>query len=140
MTNAEELIERLEKATLPARTLDCEIAVAVGWFKRVQGRKRDLFDYVDVRDGKNNWPGHGGDDLVPMFTRSIDRAVTLVPEGFAWTLATQGRGPFTYWCSVAFPDDDAGSDQGRSPTAAIALCIAALKARQQSQKEITSGD
>lgn len=57
------------------------------------------------------------------FTRSIGAALTLVPEGWYWNVDSSGT------ASVA----DIGKDyrvQAETPT--LALCIAALKARESS--------
>lgn len=63
------------------------------------------------------------EEAVADLTRSLDAAVTLVPEGFAW--ATQGdvRGDASVdkWGEI--------SEQGKAKTPARALCAAALRAR-----------
>lgn len=69
---------------------------------------------------------------VPRLTASLDAALTLVPEGFAWQISKllhggvsaviQKRGPngegFSHWIDI---------DKAATPT--LALCIAALSAR-----------
>lgn len=64
--------------------------------------------------------GFGGD-----FTSSIDAALTLVPEGYGWNL--QGN-TNSFYAVVR------GYKNKVSPTPAIALCIAALRARETTLK------
>lgn len=112
MTRA-ELIAALEKAEEPSRELDRAVALGLGW----------IFD----GDGWQEPDGtrHSGIDE---YTASIDAALTLVGAA-AWT--------------AEFVDDDAeyrasvwNGDRWRNGhsrhNAAIALCIAALKARGES--------
>lgn len=108
------IIERLENATGPDRELDVEI-----------GRLQDTLVMMHL-EGKNivttNWH----------YTSSIDAALTLVPEGWGYlagrmgdvnqaTLADGG-------CRVVSCFNDVLDDL-EPATPAIALCIAALKAR-----------
>lgn len=96
-----DLIARLEKATGEDRELDCLI--------------------------EGIHPTASGD--TPHYSASIDAALTLVPKGFAWTLASQGTTDFRFFASVAFPDEDCDGTPTLAATPAIALCIAALRAR-----------
>ena len=76
------------------------------------------------------------------YTRSIDAALTLVPEGVWWSLFRSGyptsngpdRGLFdARITSGQGKDDPKLGDQigwGFSPSPALAICIAALRARQ----------
>lgn len=137
----DDLIERLEMATGPDRRLDFAI-------------HNHLFppDPVRVTDVKLP-PGFGDDALShamddrPSYTASIDAALTLVPEGFmaalagpwVWSTETERAGQPIWEAAVtdegsSFEEsnisdltDFAISGQGSTP--AIALCIAALKAR-----------
>jgi hypothetical protein len=73
---------------------------------------------------------------VPTYTRSLDAAMRLIPEG--WSIHRLGRrhdcrGNFTGWTAeiyraadavIAFPADSLGS------TAALALCTAAMRVVQ----------
>ena len=144
----EALIERLEKATGPDRELDRAIAVAVGrapW------------------DGEREWRWECGAWFHPdhptriclHFTRSADAALTLVPGdarvrelGQWWDVNAPGG----WFCSVmrweydaqarvveraytfGFSEDDSGKMPPTAPTAAIALCIASLRARATQEK------
>ena len=119
----DELIAALEAATGPSRGLDAEIKV-------------EMFGERSV------WCGCTGECKVPPFicpaipayTASLDAALTLVPDGWGVSVslsppehnctqqATLHRGNAPYFDSEEI-DVSAG-------TAIIALCIAALRARQ----------
>lgn len=117
-----DLIERLEKATGPNRELDEAIALAVlsaGGEVRLLGMADDdpplkMFTYPD-----------GSKGTALRYTSSLDAALTLVPEGFAADIIcyTSGNGRTAVWNEPSIFRCDRGS------TPAIALCIAALKAR-----------
>lgn len=98
-----DLIERLEKATEPEWELDAAIA------------RLD-----DIREAF----GDCADDEVPPYTSSIDAALTLVPEGCKWLVQDLGIG----FEACTYPRKGVPcAAKGAAP--AIALCIAALKAR-----------
>lgn len=103
MTDFADIIARLEKATGPDRELDDAIGATL------------------ERPCKN-WP----------FTASIDAALTLVPGGFRWKLGYSRHVP----CVADLIDYGHRSlgclghfDGECDSNHAIALCIAALKAR-----------
>lgn len=113
-----ELIERLEKATGPDRELDRDIARALGGKYPTQDGKGDYIEWA-VNDG---WK------KLRAFTASIDAALTLVGPDQSWVV----HGPWTngrYCAGVALTIGGAWDDDQAGATAAIALCIAALKAR-----------
>lgn len=113
-----DLIARLEKATHGDYFLDAALAKLLGWTYEWQHRK-PLWRSPDGATHK----------LPPDFTGSIDAALTLVPEGYASAVGTMAfkdcsKKPWaTYWTPQGAPH----SNEGDTP--AIALCIAALKAR-----------
>ena len=123
------LIARLEAATGPSRELDCEIAEQAGWAE--VGYRPKFVSPI-------GFPPHGKSvRCVPRYTASLDAALTLVPED--WKM--QGQ--------IAWPGYDDGKfindvrvelhhvvSSGGGPmvtalakTIAIAICLAALKAR-----------
>lgn len=119
MADYNDLIERLEKAMEGSRELDEAVAVAVG-----------VPATMTV-----------GDDLiverryVPMrcrpYTTSLDAALPLVPDGWAIQMAVcpeNGAVVRTYWGPIR--EKSGGEVRARSTTPALALCTAALKARQ----------
>jgi hypothetical protein len=111
MADYAELIERLEKATGPDRDLDAQIF-------------RDLIGF-SPNALPQFWPAVG--NQVPRYTSSIDEAQTLVPPAHDWSLHVD-NGEAIVGC---MPESEDGCDVADSTgaTPAIALCIAALKAR-----------
>lgn len=108
MTALQELIARLEKASAGDRDLDSEI-------------------HFVITDGV----GCGASRSGPHYTTSIDAALTLVPKGMHYEIDTfpNGKGEPQYLALVAKPLDlSVGWSEGK--TDALALCIAALEARQ----------
>jgi len=124
-----ELITRLEKATGPDRGLDCRIAHAV---KPIQ------FDdtYGPETWDDQQWRMAAGIYQIPLYTKSIDAALTLVPDGWTWECTefdkAKYRATLSFKGNGAAPErtvDSCDVDGKDAPTPAIALCIAALKAR-----------
>ncbi len=139
----QDLLVTLGKAEEGSRELDAEIAVAV----------RCLVDHLDNEVPEwadRNFPhwralplgsvevvhtdGTGGLNwLPPYFTTSIDSALTLVPEGWGWSVSDRapaphkGRGFVHTKQLVVSPLFRHG--EATAATTALALCIAALKAR-----------
>ena len=75
-----------------------------------------------------------GDDWPRSYTTSIDAALTLVPEGRMWVHLWSCRngddGPDYHHCEIEVPEaDDWMAKVRNAPNPALALCIAALKAR-----------
>jgi len=112
-----DLIEQLERASVPDRELDAQIQKAVGV------TTIPLYRLGPPLNGHPEWVGGPSSNArwLPFYTHSIDAALTLVPEGKTWDLcfddyliACVGRGTNT-------------GKHNTSP--AIAICIAALKAR-----------
>lgn len=109
-----DLIERLEAALEGSRELDEEIAQAI--FPKLIRRHASWY-IDDMRT-----------DIEP-FSTSLDAALTLVPEGHAGlTMRTNTSMPqVTIHCA---PNSDRTNYYGEAVTVALALCIAALKARE----------
>lgn len=129
----DELLERLEKATEGSRELDIEIYVTEFPFPCVE---------LHPEDQRNH-----DEEKAPSYTTSIDAALTLVPEGWVWTLNSGKTGSVACLCSD-WSDDYAKvywsnmadeSNEGRhykrrvgaTPTPGLALCIASLRARKE---------
>lgn len=130
-----ELIERLGKATGPGRELDLAIQAwldpeapilfGAGTKKAKWGSYRDI-------------PSAEGQDIPnlisvinpPSYSESIDAALTLKPEGWSFTLVggTAGVSHSFATVSLSVPSFEKPS---RGATPAIALCIAALRARME---------
>jgi hypothetical protein len=109
-----DLIERLEAATGPDRELDIEIAKAAGWVYESENRSW------------YRWRSPAGaiEIAPPLYTFMLDAAMTLVPEGFGHKIHGDNvEHEMQFEAQVDYGEFYPGS------TAAIALCIAALKAR-----------
>jgi len=118
-----KLISKAEGATEPSCDLDAEIALLVGWtFTKMKGDK-----YPYWREpGVNKY--YQRTDLLA-FTKSIESALTLVPDGWR-VFSMEQTSPGGFW--------DVGAISGNTPYTIhygkhkflpIAICIAALKAR-----------
>jgi len=123
----ETILDELRRATGPERRLDIEIALLIGYRRKVE----------HVRDGPDHeptkrvlWlpPSKNIPEMIPHFTKSIDHAYDLVqmidPDnvgGCSWengkASARVNDGPY---CEAATP--------------ALALCVAALIARERQSK------
>ena len=128
----DELIEALEKATGPCGELDAAI-FAVAYPERVPS---PIFEsgYGWRFEGDGWWLATGEDARVPpktvtpaRYTSSIDAALTLVPEGWLWRIMPSD---FDGWLAEVWTDDTLDCEFGvRAKTPALAICIAALRAK-----------
>ena len=125
-----ELIARLEAATGPDRELDWLIADAVGLVPKHSIRAIG-WDYDWYRNSDKEWAlwkandseGRNNSLWEPArYTSSIDAALTLVPEGCSVHLHIMPR-------EIGHKAVVGIGNEGESKTPALALCIAALKAR-----------
>lgn len=111
MSEIAKLIERLKRATGPDRQLDNAMADALG-FK------------VPDSDAEG-WPLH--------YTRDIDAALTAVPNNYWLSIEFAGVVPSDLprrWPVVKF--GRGGTEQtAQAITAPLALCVAALRARER---------
>jgi len=126
----DELIAALEKATGPDRVLDGDIAEIIG--RSPMGMER-------FANGK--WGGGGAQWDAPYYTASIDAALTLVPKEWGWRLDTTATipelanlkiKPTTIASCIWAKTENGGCKKhvvAVDSNPAIALCIAALKAR-----------
>lgn len=110
-----EIIKALEAAEGPDRSIDGMIAHAVN---------------LHLPDDPEGWPLR--------YTESIDAALKLVPDGHGWALNYASmasiirlgpNGVVDSEIVSSWPDNQLEAEQRVTP--AIALCIAALKARSQ---------
>lgn len=101
------LIERLEAATEGSRELDAEIASHYGG---LSGMSYETWEAVEAH--------------APHYTTSLDAAIQLVREGCAWGVEVR----FGRLGSRAWVKPDLPFSEGNTP--ALALCIAALRARE----------
>lgn len=115
----DDLIKLLEAMTGPARSVDVEIG-------RLQGV---LVMQHDEETGANH------EHTYFEYTKSIDDALTLVPEGWAWFVERIdgfSNGDARLWLPAqktrGYIKENFDARNAANP--AIAICIAALKARQ----------
>lgn len=123
------LIAELEAATEGSRELDAEIwwdvkpsQARTTYWNGATGKPHPLIDLP--RSGLGY---HGVCVSAPHYTTSLDAALTLVPEGWWWVInsGTQGLAK----AILGARGSDAGAHED-AHTPALALCIAALRARQ----------
>jgi hypothetical protein len=125
-----DLIERLEKAEGPSRDLDAEIADSVKFWP-------PRFDRVDYGGKDRRWHddrhGHSQSIDAPAYTASLDSAMTLVPDGWWCEAHIRPDAPGVVLWQFPLPCQRVPAErpyQIAGRTAPLALCIAALKARQ----------
>jgi hypothetical protein len=124
-----ELIGRLEAAGAGSRDLDMDIAKSLGF------RPIATIRGVQIHNPKQA-PGVSWG--LPHYTTSLDAAVKLVPEGKWWTGGAGKTRPDERLYGAAIYEPVVGepqriADGEHDTSAAIALCIAALKARAASE-------
>lgn len=117
-----ELAERLEKASGPDQEIDGAICLALGWtLQKMKGDSRPYYRKPGVTlYYMRSEP--------PAYTTSIDAALTLVPEGWTWDVDATAPELGIDWTLHA-PSKHGRRITGTSEHAAIALCIASLRAR-----------
>ena len=135
-----ELIAALKAAAEPSRELDLAIRdIEILWTGTIQigeiGGDDWLYLGVNGPFPYRHPVGYVSNSpkivYCPRYTGSIDAALTLVPKG--WRVATIGQNDNgSWWCELreGHITSYASVVFGlKSPTAPLALCIAALKAR-----------
>lgn len=105
----QDLIVRLEQATGPNRDLDRDL-----WFCLVP----------EMEGCWPHWSGLERRSICPRFTGSIDIALALIPKGMCWLIAFGGFARITRGLG-----DEQVVWSVTAATPAIAMCVAALKAR-----------
>ena len=131
-----DLIEQLEAATEGSRELDACVWVAVNG-KGQPMKKVGPPSYKEPRffcnpDPGIDWIGYDLLRIAPNYTTSLDAALTLVPEGMKWCISDLGQIGAEDWAFAGvYGSPMVGSEcDTNARTPALALCIAALKARQ----------
>jgi hypothetical protein len=129
----DELIARLENATEGSSDLSWAIAEALGWSKMWSG----MTIYLPPGETEADYDAgnaEGACGAFPAYTTSIDAALTLVPSP-SWDHIQLHFGPPGAWSAEVgyWHIGDKKIDplcEGHHQTPALALCIAALRARQ----------
>ena len=127
------LIERIEKSEGADRELDGAIALSLGW--TLQKMKGDARPYYR-KPGATQYYNRAEP---PAYTASIDAAMTLVPEHSLFTVRTLWDDSKTAGLAVVSRYEGErrfwmGEHQSVAATPALALCAAALKARNPSHE------
>lgn len=120
--NLDQLITRLSEAVGSNYALECDIAEAVGLVTEID--RGSLFDTVAL---------YGGRTTPLSYTSSIDSALTLVPEGWGYLVGRMGdvnQATLLNGANRIVSCFDGVLDDLEPATPAIALVIAALRARQ----------
>lgn len=129
MTDLKSLIAELEQAKEGSRKLSDKVLLACGWTTSDDKDTRKRFwcspegEYYDWWDDPHARSRDGPPLKRPSPTESLDAALTLVPKGWMWELDSSGGAELNAGWGKAFV-----LASGSSP--ALALCIAALKARE----------
>lgn len=113
-----DLLTRLEQAEEGSRELDVAVWVETGG--QVANQDRLTAEMLRISRFSH----------APHYTTSLDAALTLVPEGWRTRDATNWGGGWD-WILWKHPDGKrwTGRVMGAAPIPALALCLAALKAR-----------
>jgi len=91
------------------------LAELIAALERAEGPSRELDDEIDLMALETGWRQERMIYGSPNYTASLDAALTLVPEGAGFAL--MGRAA------------KVGRETSKGATTAIALCIAAIRAR-----------
>lgn len=150
MTDPSTLLHRIEQATEGSRELDALIEVAAaakdfgalaeGYRLELEAHPDGISVNVNAMDGKHS--SRQKRYAPPHYTTSLDAALTLIPEGWrVLNLSEWDAEPLRllgpWMCQVRPREHRANIFEGfgegpncmHAPTAALALCRAALKAR-----------
>jgi len=120
-----DIIEILESAGAGSREIDLDIAIICGDFKIVNTDKYEnaLFDRHEYCYGVEGQWKHYQDEL-PRYSTSIDDALTLVPEGWVYSLIND----FGNLNRVRLFDGLNINIESDGDTMPLSICIAALAA------------
>lgn len=131
MKETDALIRQLECATKGSRGFDGDIWAIADYdemWRRCGWKGLWYAGHLHTKAEKAERIKRMAAHLAPAYTTSLDAALTLVPDGMGWGVKKQQNGHFA-WCDGDIAQ--AGNVAVRyGVTPAIALCIAALKARQ----------
>ena len=137
------LLANLEAATGPSRELDAAIAVAI--FRAAPGMDLRAEAAGEDCEAGTYWlvgPSWRSLTTSQRYSESLDAAMALVPPGYGCSVSTPWRDKAKARACVAdnargYFDAEAEMHYGGhdAETPALALCIAALRARLAGQKE-----
>ncbi len=124
MTRYADLIAKTEAALEGSPKLNAMIAEALDW-TFMSGWALSESYWIAPDDSHHEMP--------PPWTESLDAALTLVPEGWGW-----GANQHSGLCRANVRNESNGETLPLpvgAPTPALALCIAALKARAAEESD-----
>lgn len=135
MTDLNALIERLERSVVGSRELDalieCEVrrwqAYAVGLNDEQRSHWKPIGTKGEVIDHQGFTRYHP-----PTYSFSIDAAMTLVPQGWSFSVGQKAR--HKYWHALVQRVADDGEIESFAETSCsgpIALCLAISKAQRR---------
>lgn len=119
MSDLEKLAGRVEALTGPDREVDALIAVLQNL--RIVDEGHPL--------GRCCYDKNGVLLVLPSYTRSLDAAMSLVPDGWDFTVGVCDKGAWSDVSPSEQPYDVADEVFAQGATPALALCAAALRAR-----------
>lgn len=116
------LAEDCERVPEPERSLDGDIAIAIGWtFQKMKGDRQPYYR----RPGDTEWFMRSE---LPKYTSSIDAALTVIPEGWFFSGLDQQPPAVRVWTEGNIAYHSPGLDGLHAATPALAICAAALRA------------
>lgn len=113
-----DLADTVEKLEGPSREVDAEIAKAIGWCFVGEGHPI----------GRVWYNPEGRAATLPAFTRSLDAAMTLVPEGWEWQIEAEETEMFFPPSPWTYRVDMGNLITVECVTPALALVAASLRA------------
>lgn len=125
-----DLASRIEQAEEADRDLDCEIALAIDGGEIIWLMANGTMEQYPARKYESSMHVGGfGKAPVPLYTSSMDAAISLVPEGRMWRCDFLPARHANKQVGSAFVAIDGDTYHGDARTYALALCAAALRAR-----------
>lgn len=125
----DEVLRRLHAVEVPDHYLDKLVARACGFSVAWKRDTNGSYRYSRVPIGS-----YMLGDVLPRYTASLDAALTLVPE--EWRTNWCGEQPDRRWSfELIARNENKSTDRVVHKLGAIALCIAALKARRMIEGE-----
>jgi len=133
MSDLSSLIARLEAAEGPDRELDRDIALTVdGFVYEKRGKDAKPWFYHSTIGGRRQLISPYNSERLPAYTSSIDAAVSLaerVLPGLSKIQPETYVGGEFHHCEIETEDGD--FEAHNCPNAAIAICLATLRALDQ---------
>ena len=126
----DNLIAELERATKGSREFDVRIEITRRSFLAGLGAAAVAVEIARIKS-QIGFAKFAEGEEVPHFSTSLDAALTLVPEGWRWTVGKQNIGKYDGPAAFCWkPDPENEPILAKSSVPALALCIVFLRARQ----------